>query len=374
MDHDDNLIEPAAPIIDYKEYLAGPKTNLLPVQGWTSDSILFNHLDENVNKVKAKPITSMAAVIITRDRPADRACGADALADAILNVGLSSKDDFTVIPPTPKEGDPNGPVLPHTNLIICDSPEIKDNIASDPTKAIVNTKRSGGDDGFSFYVLPAFPEHSWYIGTYIGVSERVTPHEFLSALFDKLIGDREVLRQIQEHHERVPNAETLPFVVRVILDYAEVKPCRVFMPGRRGPNAQQQKGIRLYMPPPSTDNKAIKAWKDHLTSPSFTFLIDNRGRAAPFKPQISDRFRGMECTECLGLDHYKDECPIVNSPALRDAHPTQTTVDHTVLGTTLGSIRDTDADGFTTVVYRKGRPRFPRTYKRRGWGNRPRRL
>ncbi|KAK6984387.1 hypothetical protein R3P38DRAFT_2806580 [Favolaschia claudopus] len=358
MDHDDNLIEPAAPIIDYKEYLAGPKTNLLPVQGWTSDSILFNHLDENVNKVKAKPITSMAAVIITRDRPADRACGADALADAILNVGLSSKDDFT-------EGDPNGPVLPHTNLIICDSPEIKDNIASDPTKAIVNTKRSGGDDGFSFYVLPAFPEHSWYIGTYIGVSERVTPHEFLSALFDKLIGTSRT---------GPPTLRLYPSSCGLSLTTPKSNPAVCSCLADVAPMPNSRRGFASTCPPPSTDNKAIKAWKDHLTSPSFTFLIDNRGRAAPFKPQISDRFRGMECTECLGLDHYKDECPIVNSPAFRDAHPTQTTVDHTVLGTTLGSIRDTDADGFTTVVYRKGRPRFPRTYKRRGWGNRPRRL
>ncbi|KAK7014599.1 hypothetical protein R3P38DRAFT_2638194 [Favolaschia claudopus] len=374
MDHDNTLIEPDAPVTNYKDYLVGPKTNLLPAHGWTSDSILFNHLDENVNKVLGKPITSMTAIIITRDRPADRASGADAIADAILGVGLATNDDFTVIPPTPKEGDPNGPVLPHTNLILCDTPEIKDNILADPSKAIVNSKRPADNSGFSFYLLPAFPEASWYVGTYVGISERTTPHEFLSALFDRLIMDREVIRQLQEHHERVPNADTIPLIVRVILDFAEVKHCRVYMPGRRGPNSQQQNAVRLYMPPPSTDNKAIKTWKNHLTSASFTFLIDNRGRAAPFNPNTSDRFCAMECTECLGLDHYKDECPITASPAFRAVHPNPPEADHTKVGTTLGSIRDTDAEGFTTVTYRKGRGRFPRTYKRNGWANRPRRL
>ncbi|KAK6975037.1 hypothetical protein R3P38DRAFT_3128698 [Favolaschia claudopus] len=311
MDHDNTLIEPDAPVTNYKDYLVGPKTNLLPAHGWTSDSILFNHLDENVNKVLGKPITSMTAIIITRDRPADRASGADAIADAILGVGLATNDDFTVIPPTPKEGDPNGPVLPHTNLI-------SDNILADRPR-------------------PSFPEASWYVGTYVGISERTTPHEFLSALFDRLIMDREVIRQLQEHHERVPNADTIPLIVRVILDFAEVKHCRVYMPGRRGPNSQQQNAVRLYMPPPSTDNKAIKTWKNHLTSASFTFLIDNRGRAAPFNPNTSTD---------------SDECPITASPPFRAVHPNPPEADHTKVG----------------------RGRFPRTYKRNGWANRPRRL
>jgi hypothetical protein len=76
----------------------------------------------------------MAAVIVARDRPADRAMGADAIADAIAAVGLAPKEDFTVIPPTPKDGEPDTPILPHTNLVVCNSSQLKDKIAADPTK------------------------------------------------------------------------------------------------------------------------------------------------------------------------------------------------------------------------------------------------
>lgn len=48
---------PADPNRDLKDYLVGPKSNVLPAHGWTQASVLFNHLDENVNKVMNKPST-----------------------------------------------------------------------------------------------------------------------------------------------------------------------------------------------------------------------------------------------------------------------------------------------------------------------------
>ncbi|KAJ7266152.1 hypothetical protein C8J57DRAFT_1511083 [Mycena rebaudengoi] len=79
------------------EDLDSKDTNVLLVHGWTNASILFNHLKENVKKVMDKPMSSLAAVIIGRDRPADRAMAADAIADAIVSVGLAAQDTFTVI-------------------------------------------------------------------------------------------------------------------------------------------------------------------------------------------------------------------------------------------------------------------------------------
>ncbi|KAJ7435878.1 hypothetical protein FB451DRAFT_1308391 [Mycena latifolia] len=368
--------DPPAPPRDLKDYLSGPRTNILPAHGWTTASVLFNHLDENTEKVIAKPMSSMAAVIITHDRPADRAMGADSIADAIVNAGLATKEEFTVIPPTPKEGDPDAPILPHTNLVLCNSSLLKDKILADPTKAIVHARRADESDGFTFYLIPAFPDHSWYIGTFVGLSDRLTRAEFLSALFEKLISDREVINIIQEHHDRIPDAADIPFAVRVMLEYAEVKACQVWMPTRRGSNSQRQNAVRLYMPPPSLDDDTVKAWKEHITSPSFTFVVDCRGRATPFKPTRTGRARPMECTECLGLDHYKDECPIVTSPDYRAVHLNQAELDSVNVGTTLGTIRDrgeTDSDGFKTVNHRNGRPRFGPGANKRPWGGRPRR-
>ncbi|KAF7368183.1 hypothetical protein MVEN_00137400 [Mycena venus] len=342
---------------DLKDYLVGPKTNILPAHGWTNASALFNHLEENINKVTDKPMSSLAAVIIRRDRPADRAMAADAIADAIVAAGLAAQDEFTVIPSTPKDGDSAAPILPHTNLILCNSSQLKDKILADPAKAIVHGRRKDESDGFTFYLFPVFPEPSWYIGTFVGLSDRLTRAEFISALFEKLIADREVIKFIQEHHDRVPAAQDIPFVVRVLLEYADFKPCQVWMPARRGSSGQRQNAVRLYMPPPSLQDDTIKAWKALLTSPSFTFVVDCRGRATPFKPEAArvGRPRPMECIKCLGLDHYKDDCPITTSPAFRAVHLNQAEIDSVDIGTSLGTIRDrdeVDAEGFKKVTRR----------------------
>ncbi|KAJ7844331.1 hypothetical protein B0H13DRAFT_2364296 [Mycena leptocephala] len=194
-----------------------------------------------------------------------------------------------------------------------------------------------------------------------------------------LIADAEVIKLIQEHHDRVPDARDIPFAVRVLLEYAEVKPCQVWMPGRRGSGGQRQNTVRLYMPPPSFEEDPIKAWKMHLTSPSFTFVVDCRGRATPFKPEAAriGRARPMECTDCLGLDHYKDECPIATSADFRTVHLHQAEIDAAHVGTSLGTIRDrddVDSDGFKKVVRRSFNPRFaPGGFNRRGMAGRMRR-
>jgi hypothetical protein len=59
---------------------------------------------------------------------------ADAIADAIVNVGLATQAEFMVIPAMPKDGDPDAPILPHTNLILCTSSQLKEKIIADPTK------------------------------------------------------------------------------------------------------------------------------------------------------------------------------------------------------------------------------------------------
>ncbi|KAJ7927746.1 hypothetical protein B0H13DRAFT_1969829 [Mycena leptocephala] len=360
---DETQVMPDRPV---KDYLVGPKSSEPVAHGWTTESIIFNHLDENVEKVMNKPMSTVAAVIITRDRPSDRPSGADAIANALDDLKLAKKEDIIVIPPTPKVGDPNAPILPHTNIIICNSAELKDKLTGDLAKAVVHTTRKDGTDGFSFYLIPAFLEPSWFIGTYVGLSDRVTRVEFMSALFDKLISDRVVIKMIQEHHDRVPDAHDIPFAVRVLLEYADTKVCQVWMPGRQGRAPERQNAIRLYMPTPSFDATASKEFKDHLTSPSFSFIVDCRGRAAPFRPARGGRPRPMECSECLGLDHYKDDCPIVTSPEFLAVHMNDAELESANVGSTLGSIGNhidiAASDGFKTVSYRTSRDRLTRSY------------
>ncbi|KAJ7798137.1 hypothetical protein B0H14DRAFT_2618212 [Mycena olivaceomarginata] len=133
----------------------------------------------------------MAAVIVSHDRPAD-------------------------------------PILP-TPLFLRDSRQ-RTTSHADPTKAIVHGRGPDESDGFTFYLLPAYPEQGWYIGTFVGLSDRLTRTEFISVLFNKLIGDRDVIKFIQEHHDRIPDAPDITFAVRVMLEYADVKACRIYRP------------------------------------------------------------------------------------------------------------------------------------------------
>ncbi|KAJ7855071.1 hypothetical protein B0H13DRAFT_1903290 [Mycena leptocephala] len=109
------------------------------------------------------------------------------------------------------------------------------------------------------------------------------------------------------------------------------------------PNARTPFASTCPLPP---QGDAIKAWKAHLTATAFTFVVDCRGRATLFNPTRTGRSRPMECTECLGLDHYKDECPIVTSSEFCTVHITRQNLTPAV-GTSLGTIRDNQ----TQVVF-----------------------
>ncbi|KAF8145165.1 hypothetical protein K438DRAFT_1992103 [Mycena galopus ATCC 62051] len=114
------------------------------------------HLDENIEKVMNKPLSTVATVIVPRDRPTDCAAGPDAISDALDDRKLANKDDL----------------LPWSTL----------------------STRKDGSDRCTFYLIPAFSEPTWYIGTYVGLSDRITHVEFMSALFEKLIADRAVIQ------------------------------------------------------------------------------------------------------------------------------------------------------------------------------------
>ncbi|KAF8163920.1 hypothetical protein K438DRAFT_272906 [Mycena galopus ATCC 62051] len=164
---------------------------------------------------------------------------------------------------------------------------------------------------------------------------------------------------VLDNHDRVPDAHDIPLVIRVLLEHTQIKPCEVWMPGRQGRAPEKQNTIRLYMPSPSLNNDEMKAFKEHLTAPTFSFLVDCRGRATPFQPSRGGRPRPMECTECLGLDHYKDNCPITTAPEFLAVHLNDAEQNSVRVGTTLGSITAhndvTPPDAFKTVSYRTPR-------------------
>ncbi|KAJ7060003.1 hypothetical protein C8F01DRAFT_1143697 [Mycena amicta] len=322
----------AKPERDLKTYLVGPTHSNPVVHGWSMDTILHNHLPENVAKATDKPFSTVVAVILTRDRPQDRPTGADAISDVLVELKLAKKDEFVVIPPMPHVGDPASNLNPHTNLIICSNSDLCNSIENDVNKAVVHTRPKDSPDGFTFYLMPLIPQTSW------------------------LVHDPEVMRMVQQNHERIPDVTDIPTAIRAILHWAEVKACRVFIPARPGRDGQQQNGIRLYMPPPSFDDEAIKAWKNYLSSSTFSFTVDCHGRASPFRPfKRNGHTLGIACPECLGLDHYRDDCPITSSPGFKAVHMNEAELASASVGTNLASLQTGDDDGFQVVQNRNNR-------------------
>jgi hypothetical protein len=61
----------------------------------------------------------------------------------------------------------------------------------------------------------------------------------------------------------------------------------------------------------------------------------------------------LECVECLGIDHFKNDCPLINSAGYRAVHPS-TDEDNNipVIGTSLSSIGVTST--WTSVPAHRG--------------------
>ncbi|KAJ7051826.1 hypothetical protein C8F01DRAFT_1376660 [Mycena amicta] len=323
----------------------------LPHRGWDTEAILYNHIDENVAKVAAQPDTSMVAVIIARDRPLDRAAGADAIASAIVDLNLAPSESFVVIPPMPKTGDPTSRILPHTNLIVCKTAELRDRVMVDPVKAIYHTTRKDGSDGFTFYIMPVYVESSWYVCTYVGLSDRLSRGEFLSALFDKLVGDAVVVKLIQAHHDNVPDVEDIPTAIRALLHWANVQPCQVWLPAAPGRDtmSQRQNAVRLYMPSPSAHPQPTKTFKAHLSNAAFSFLIDLRGTCHTL-PALAWRTTADRRVQRVPRPRpLLGRLPNHQLPRLKAIHMNEEELSSTRVATTIGAIHALDDDGFKTM-------------------------
>ncbi|KAJ7260825.1 hypothetical protein C8J57DRAFT_1338065, partial [Mycena rebaudengoi] len=339
IDSVDNAPPPAR---DLKDFLAGTKTNILPAHGWTSASILFNHLDENVKKVMDKPMSSLAAVIIGRDRPADRATAADAIADAIVSMGLATHDDFTVIPATPKDGDPDTPILPHTTLIMCNSSQLKDKITGDATKAIIHTRRKDESDGFTFYLMPVFPDHSWYIGTFVGLSDRLTTREFLAAFFEKLIADRDAIKLIEDPIVSLTPTTSPPLSVSCWhtprLSLAKFG-CLVAVPRQANAKTLCVSTCRH----PLSRTTLLKPGKRSSPRPHSPLSSTVADAPPPSSPRLHERVKLVpwSASTVLGLTTTEMSAPLLH-PEFLAVHLNQAERDSVNVGTTLATIRDKD--------------------------------
>jgi hypothetical protein len=132
-------------------------------------------------------VNTFAAVVLTSDRNPDRAGGADAIANAIVQAGFARADEFTVIPPIPAEEHASDPIHPHTNIITDCPLALKTKLVM--CAAVLHVPANDDSPAMSMYFIDITPEPSRYTAAYMNLSKYTTVGEFKDGLLKTLTND-----------------------------------------------------------------------------------------------------------------------------------------------------------------------------------------
>ncbi|KAJ7824713.1 hypothetical protein B0H13DRAFT_2443518 [Mycena leptocephala] len=110
------------------------------------------------------------------------------------------------------------------------------------------------------------------------------------------------------------------FILAVALHFAHITTCTVRKRVGRYNYSHPITAHRISIPPISNDEDVNARIQSHLMSPAFSFTVPLRGVAIPWLGPDANFPQLMSCSECHGVDHYNEECPIFHSPAYRRAH------------------------------------------------------
>ncbi|KAJ6522624.1 hypothetical protein B0H10DRAFT_2249904 [Mycena sp. CBHHK59/15] len=287
----------------------GDKQHNPIVHGWIQRDIENNHCPESLAQIRDHPNTTVLAVIITSDRTT-REGGADAILDVLERRGwISAGDKTRVLTPTPAVGSStNVAIHPFTNVIADCSPELMVRMRNEPVQ---HTR------GFTFYSFGTTPALPWFRMALTGLQKRTTPAEIKEAFMARILNHAEAVGLIERSHDFIPGDYNAEFILKVAVHFTVINTCTV----HPTQNSAPQTAFRIYMPPLTKDLDKNRALTEHIASRDFSFNVPGRGLAQPWlgNPNAPNA-RPMVCTGCCGIDHYKQDCPILNSAGYRSAH------------------------------------------------------
>ncbi|KAJ7922355.1 hypothetical protein B0H13DRAFT_1983535 [Mycena leptocephala] len=172
----------------------------------------------------------------------------------------------------------------------------------------------------SFYCLEVrLPPPRIYL-TYTGLVDFATLVEILDALYPALLADADLVEMVMAKHENIPGNHTPAFILAVALHFAHITTCTVRKRVGRYNYSHPITAHRISIPPISNDEDVNARIQSHLMSPAFSFIVPLRGVTIPWLGPDANFPQLMSCSECHGVDHYNEECPIFHSPAYRRAH------------------------------------------------------
>ncbi|KAJ6621967.1 hypothetical protein B0H10DRAFT_2187765 [Mycena sp. CBHHK59/15] len=173
--------------------------------------------------------------------------------------------------------------------------------------------------GFTFYSFGTTPALPWFRMALTGLQKRATPAKIKEAFMARILNHAEAVGLIERSHDFIPGDYNTEFILKVALHFTVINTCAV----HPTQNSAPQTVFRIYMPPLTKDLDKNRALMEHIASRDFSFNINvpGRGLAQPWlgNPNTPNA-RPMVCTGCCGIDHYKQDCPILNSAGYRSTH------------------------------------------------------
>ncbi|KAJ7118706.1 hypothetical protein C8R46DRAFT_1238869 [Mycena filopes] len=333
----------------YANALDGATTYTPAARGWTKELIEMNHKDYVLKELADHPDDCIAAVILASDF-VDRARGATVIKDILMSDGIPDSDKVDILPPIPKEpvsGRPLG--MPWTSVITNCSAAFKAAVYANP---VFHASHQG--IGYTFYCMPAQPQTPWIFVVFTGFTDAADDVEIKSALFAKLISDPDILKMVKEDHTNIPGEHKPELILAIALRFGSITKRTVRRGGRFDTSAITAHCVMIA--PISKDHSANLRLQRYIMTAGFVVDAQKRGEGTPwlggnpFQPQL------MNCTECHGVDHYVESCPIMDSLEYRAAHgiPTVPIAGPSVVPTSLLMAQGNAGNDWTSVPYRGG--------------------
>ncbi|KAJ7917725.1 hypothetical protein B0H13DRAFT_1870028 [Mycena leptocephala] len=202
----------------------------------------------------------------------------------------------------------NVAIHPLTNVIADCSPDLMARLRNEPVQ---HTR------GLTFYYFGTKPALPWFRMALTGLQKRTTSDEIKEALSASILNHPEAVALIERKHDLIPGNINAEFILKVALHFTVINTCTI----HPTQNSAPQTAFRIYMPPITKDLDDNRALTELIASRDFALHVTGRGLAKPWlRNPHAPIPRPMVCTECGGIDHYKQDCLIVNSVGYRSAH------------------------------------------------------
>ncbi|KAJ7847040.1 hypothetical protein B0H13DRAFT_2362640 [Mycena leptocephala] len=131
-----------------------------------------------------------------------------------------------------------------------------------------------------------------------------TDTDLLDALYETMSTDDEIVQMVTADHSNILGDHSPKFVIETALRFADIKTLI--------PTVQAH---HIIFPPIATDEMATRRLQGRLMRPGATFVVPKRGIAVPWLGPDPRHPEPMSCSECIGVDHYNDDCHILHSPS-----------------------------------------------------------